>query len=44
MAAENSFDVVSQYDEQELANALDQNNIKVAQDLAKLLKLFEQER
>jgi uncharacterized protein YajQ (UPF0234 family) len=30
MAAENSFDVVSQYDEQELANALDQTRREVA--------------
>jgi len=30
MAAENSFDVVSQYDEQELANALDQTLREVA--------------
>ena len=30
MAAENSFDVVSQYDEQELVNALDQTRREVA--------------
>jgi uncharacterized protein YajQ (UPF0234 family) len=30
MAAENSFDVVSQYDEQELANALDQTRREAA--------------
>ena len=29
MAAENSFDVVSQYDEQELANALDQTRREI---------------
>ncbi len=31
MAAENSFDVVSQFDEQELANALDQTRREVGQ-------------
>ena len=31
MAAENTFDVVSQYDEQELANALDQTRREVGQ-------------
>ena len=30
MASENSFDIVSQYDEQELANALDQTRREVA--------------
>lgn len=30
MAADNSFDIVSQYDEQELANALDQTRREVA--------------
>lgn len=31
MAAENTFDIVSQYDEQELANALDQTRREVGQ-------------